>query len=210
MSSREKYFTLFRLAAEQGGYFTAQQARAVGYAYPAHHYHVAAGNWEHVRHGLYRLRDYPLPEHADLIEVSLRLADHQGRPRAVFSHETGLVLHELSDANPDRLHVTVPPHFRHPLETQLVVYRVKLEENEWEQHDGYRVTTPLRTLLDIAASDISWPYLEDAVAQALERGLVQRHHLRVATGKKKVRARLEAALKAVEKPRHQQRPQEVW
>lgn len=199
MSSREQYFTLFRLAADQGGYFTAQQARTVGYAYPAHHYHVAAGNWVRVGHGLYRLRDYPWPEHADLIEVSLRLADHQGRPRAVFSHETALVLHELSDANPARLQVTVPPHFRHPVESQVVVHRAALEASEWEQREGYRVTAPLRTLLDIATSDTSWPYLEDAVSAALKRGLVQRRHLRAYAGSKKVQARLEAALQAAEK-----------
>lgn len=199
MSSREKHFILFRLAAEQGGYFTAQQARTVGYAYPAQHYHVAAGNWTRVGHGLYRLREYPLPEHADLIEISLRLADHQGRPRAVFSHETALVLHELSDANPSRLQVTVPPHFRHPLEAQLVVYRATLQANEWEQREGYRVTTPLRTLLDIAASATSWPYLEDAVFPALKRGLVHRRHLLEYVGKKQAQARLQAALQAAEK-----------
>jgi hypothetical protein len=66
------------------------------------------------------------------------------------------------------------------------------------------VTTPLRTLLDIAAPDTSWPYLEDTVSEALKRGLVQRRHLREAASRKKVQARLEAALQAAEKRLHRQ------
>lgn len=44
---------------------------------------------------------------------------------------------------------------------------------------GYRVTTPLRTILDIARSPrVSPEHLETAVAEALERGLVRRKRLR--------------------------------
>lgn len=44
---------------------------------------------------------------------------------------------------------------------------------DWEERDGYRVNTPLRTLLDIAESSASWPYLDDAVRDALRRALVR-------------------------------------
>ena len=35
--------------------------------------------------------------------------------------------------------------------------------SDWEERDGYCVTTPLRMLRDIAATPVSWPNLEPAV-----------------------------------------------
>ena len=42
---RELRRRLFNLAAGQGGYFTAAQAKAIGYSYQAQAHHVGAGNW---------------------------------------------------------------------------------------------------------------------------------------------------------------------
>ena len=42
---------LFHVAAQQGGYFTAAQAKSVGYSYQAQAYHVAASNWNRVDRG---------------------------------------------------------------------------------------------------------------------------------------------------------------
>lgn len=168
---------LAALAATQGGYFTAQQALAVGYAYPEQHYHVTHGNWERVARGVFRLRDYPLSEREDLIVLSLMSHDRSGQPQAVFSHETALALHDLSDANPSRVHLTVPTGFRRQLPPEVALHHRLLRPSDWEQRDGYRVTTPLRTLLDIAESPTSWPYLDAAVRDALRRGLVRRRRL---------------------------------
>ena len=46
---------LFDVAADQGGYFTAAQARDVGYSYQAQAHHVAAGNWLRIDRGIFRL-----------------------------------------------------------------------------------------------------------------------------------------------------------
>ena len=53
-------------AHEQGGYFTAKQAKQAGYAYPHLDYHVSAGNFERVEHGLYRLASIPRGENDDV------------------------------------------------------------------------------------------------------------------------------------------------
>ncbi|MGH3850356.1 MAG: type IV toxin-antitoxin system AbiEi family antitoxin domain-containing protein [Pseudonocardiaceae bacterium] len=46
---------LFAQASEQAGYFTAAQAKAIGYSYQAQAHHVGAGNWLRIDRGLFRL-----------------------------------------------------------------------------------------------------------------------------------------------------------
>ena len=189
---------LHALASSQAGYFTARQALVIGYAYPEQHYHVTHGNWERVARGIFRLRDYPLPEREDLIILSLMSHDRTGRPEAAVSHETALGLHDLSDANPARVHLTMPPRFRRRLPSEIILHRALLRPDDWEEREGYRVTTPLHTLLDIAEGPTSWPYLDAAVRDALRRGLVRRRQLLEAPVSPQAHGRLVAALKAVE------------
>jgi predicted transcriptional regulator of viral defense system len=191
---KEKRAALVAIAARQHGYFTARQALLAGYAYPRQHYHVHVGNWERVARGIFRLREYPLPEREDLIVLSLMSHDRAGQPQAVFSHETALALHDLSDANPARIHLTVPPGFRRQLPSGLAIHRGIVPAGEWEEREGYRVTTALRTLMDIAATPASWPYLEPAVRDALRHGLVRRQQLLEAELPQDVHTRLAAAV----------------
>lgn len=195
---KEKRDALFAIASEQGGYFTAQQALVAGYAYPRQHYHVQAGNWERVARGVFRLRGYPMTQRDDLVVLSLLSHNRGGEPQAVVSHETALAVHELSDANPARIHLTVPPGFRRQMPPEVILHRASLKPADWEEREGYRVTTPLRTLLDIAESPTGWPYLDAAVRDALRRGLVRRRQLLEAPVSQKAHERLVAALAAVE------------
>lgn len=197
-SSTDTRRALTAVAAMQGGYFTARQAFTVGYAYPEQHYHVSRGNWERVARGVFRLREYPLPEREDLIVLSLMSHDRSGQPQAVFSHETALALHDLGDVNPARIHLTVPLGFRRQLPPEIVIHRGLIPPMEWEERDGYRVTTPLRTLTDIAESATRWPALEPAVRDALRAGVVRRRHLLEAQLPEDARARLVAAVDAAE------------
>lgn len=197
-SSTETRRALTALAGTQAGYFTARQALAMGYAYPEQHYHVLHGNWERVARGIFRLRDYPLPEREDLIVLSLMSHNRSGQPQAVVSHETALALHELGDANPARIHLTVPTGFRRQLPPEAILHRGLLRPGDWEEREGYRVTTPLRTLLDIAESPTSWPYLDAAVRDALRRGLVRRRQLLEAPASPLVHDRLAMAAAAAE------------
>jgi len=54
-STRQAARTLLGKAQEQGGYFTAKQAKESGYDYPHFDYHVSTGSFERVEHGVYRL-----------------------------------------------------------------------------------------------------------------------------------------------------------
>lgn len=194
MSYKATYRALLEIAATQGGYFTARQALRVGYGYPEQHYHVVHDNWSREARGVYRLREYPASPQGDLIVLTLRSADRAGVPQAVVSHETALALHELGDANPARIHLTVPRGFRTRLLEGVILHRGHLTAEDWQDWGGYRVTTPLRTLLDSAASEISWPWLEGAVRDALRKGVVHRQQLLAAEGNAAMRQRLSEAV----------------
>ncbi|MBX9622646.1 MAG: type IV toxin-antitoxin system AbiEi family antitoxin domain-containing protein [Gemmataceae bacterium] len=164
-------------AQEQGGYFTAKQAADAGYEYPQLVYHVTAGNFERVAHGLYRLPAVPPAEHDDLIRLAFWSRNQKDEPQAVVSHESALVLHDLTDLLPEHIHLTVPRTFRKPAPKGAVLHKAALAPDEVEERTGFRVTAPLRTLLDAGASGVSQEQLAIAVRDAIARGLVRRSAL---------------------------------
>src|SRR3954452_12470094 len=132
-STREAHRALFALASSQGGYFTAKQAKEAGYGYKHLDYHETAGNFERVEHGLYRLPTVPPTEHDDLIRLSLWSRNQKDEPQAVVSHESALVLHELTELLPNRIHLTVPPKFRKPTPRGCILYKSSLAAEDVEE-----------------------------------------------------------------------------
>ncbi len=165
---------LTALAARQSGYFTAAQALEVGYSYPSQRYHAERGNWLRVERAIFRLPEWPSGRHDDLVRWSL-----WSRGKAVVSHETALVVHDLGDVNPERVHLTVPPGFKAKA-LGAVLHRGEVGPTEVSEREGFLVTTPLRTLLDVAAIPLEQGQLDRAVDGAIERGLVSRRGLRAA------------------------------
>lgn len=187
---------LHQIAAAQGGYFTAAQARQVGYAYSQQHFHVSRGNWLRIDRGIFRLRDFSPGEREDLIRWSLWSRNQKGIPQAIVSHDTALTVHALSDVMPDRVHLTVPKGFRKKVPPGCVLHKANLTPDDIESRTGYRVTTPLRTLLDVADSPLSQEHLNKAVRDALQRGLVRRRLLEIASCSPEAHRRLDQALAA--------------
>ena len=174
---------LFGVAEAQQGFFTAKQAIEAGFAVNTHPYHVQAGNWVREHRGIYRLALFPPADRPDLVLWSLWSRNRNEKVEGVYSHQTALSLHGLSDLNPSRLHMTVPRSFRRNSETPriLVLHRAEVSPADVESAPGFRVTRPLRTLLDLAEADnIETGFLRQALHQALERGLITRRQLRSA------------------------------
>jgi hypothetical protein len=176
-SSKTMQRALYEIAQYQGGFFTAAQALAVGYAYPEQSYHVKQGNWQREARGVFRLALYPTGMHDDLIVLSLQTMNRTGEMQGVISYETALSLHEISDANPRRIHLTLPPGYRKQLPSIAYPHTGIVPPEDYEEWDGFRVTTPLRTILDVAASPVSWVFAPDAVRDALRMGMVLRDEL---------------------------------
>jgi predicted transcriptional regulator of viral defense system len=150
-TSNEPQRELYRIAEAQGGYFTTKQAASLGYASNKRAYHVQAGNWLREHRGIYRLALFPEPERPDLILWWLWSRDRSDRPSGVYSHQTALSLHELSDVNPSRLDMTVPASFRRgvPVPRILRLHYGYISEPEQEALFGVPVTNALRTILDV-------------------------------------------------------------
>lgn len=163
---------LFNLAAEQGGYFTAAQAKEIGYSYQAQAHHVAAGNWLKIDRAVYRLAEWLPDVHDDLARWTL-----WSRGRGVVSHESALAVHELSEFEAAKVHLTVPPGFR-MRDDAVALHLANLSEEDIEARTGFRVTTPVRSLIDVAADAPDEEQLARAVADGESRGLVVRRVLR--------------------------------
>ncbi len=200
-----KQRALMAIAKDQGGYFTAQQALTAGYTYQEQRHHMLRGNWEKIERRIYRFPEFPdlrYPGRYDLVVLTLISHDRLGEPQAVASHETALAIHAISDANPAKIHLTVPPGFRRYMPAGIMLHKAKLSPQEWEEREGFRVTTPLRTIVDSAASASTWAFVPDAVRDALYKGLLRSQQLVLAIGKvenEEVRRWLQTALEMAEK-----------
>ncbi len=187
----EAFARLFAVSEGQGGYFTASQALSAGYSYRLQHYHVRRGNWLKVERNLYRLRAFPLGDREDLIRWSF-----WSLGRGVVSHDSALEFHGIGDVVPDRIHLTVPRSFRKRA-SGVVLHRGEFGIRDLEHHLGFRVSVPLRTILDVADSELDPDRFNDAVQQALRGGHVRQSRLieRMARLSERGRRRLEAAMR---------------
>lgn len=82
----------------------------------------------------------------------------------------------LGDVNPARVHLIVPPGFRKQARG-VVLHYADVPDDDVRQQQGFRVTTPLRSILDVAAGNLDLDQLATAVVEALERGLFTRRML---------------------------------
>lgn len=174
-SFQENQAALFAIAETQGGFFTAKQAEAAGFDRTNHAYHVRSGNWTREYRGIYRLRQYPLAPDSDLILWSLWSRGRDDIPQGVYSHETALRILDLSDNMPAKLHMTVPAKFRRGAEIPaiLALYHANLAPADVQEREGFRVTRPIRTILDlVAAGRLSSDLLKQACDEARRRGLI--------------------------------------
>lgn len=160
---------LFGVGQAQAGYFTTRQAARAGYSAQLLAY-LGDKKVLRVRRGIYRLVHFPTSEHEDLV-VSWLWSEHTG----VFSHETALALHDLSDALPSKVHLTMPASWRRRrlrVPAGLVLHFADVGERERTSFGAVPVTAPLRTLADCIEADVAPGLLDQAVSQARRRGLI--------------------------------------
>lgn len=162
---------VYELAAAQHGYFTTRQARIAGVDPRAVVMMARRGTVERVRRGVYRFTRFPESPLGQYMEAVL----WPHGIRAVVSHESALVLHDLSDVNPASVHITVPSTFRirRGIPRVLAVHHADLEPRDQEVLDGIPVTTPLRTIRDCAAAHVPAALLRQAVQDARRLGRLE-------------------------------------
>lgn len=181
---------LFELAAAQGGHFTAAQARELGYSARSLLHHVAAGHFERVSRGFYRLVGVPAGPHDDVVAAWLRFAPH----RAAVSHDTALALYDLAPSRSHAIHLTLPRQHRPrnpPPATgvELHTTTVPLRGEEVATRFGVEITSPARTIADVADIGVDPSVVIEATVRALATGLVTSGELRGAVKGRSARVR---------------------
>ena len=197
-SHREAARRLFEFAERQQGFFTAKQARAAGFAENTHPYHVQAGNWIREHRGIYRLALFPAADRPDLVLWALWSRNRNEEVEGVYSHHTALSLYDLSDLNPAKLHMTVPTGFRRnsDIPGMLVLHYFDLPATDVQTAQGFKLTRPLRTILDlIEVGTVERNFIRQALRQAVDRGLITRQQIRNAQMSGPARKTVEGVLR---------------
>lgn len=177
MTARAQH--LRELANNQGGYFTARQAEALGYAHNNHPHHVASGSWIREMRGIYRLAGVAVPNPA-LAELHMWLLWTTGRraaePRGAIAYETALSVYDLSDLMIHRVHLSVPPSFRVSVLPRGVVLHKELRDaTDITRRDGLLVVRPLPTLVDLLREGrVSREHIRQGLFDGLRKGVVTR------------------------------------
>jgi predicted transcriptional regulator of viral defense system len=166
---------LYELASAQEGYFTTREASGAGFSSQLLFKHIRAGRVSHVRRGVYRLVHFPAGDHEDLV-VAWLWSEKQG----VFSHQTALGLHGLSDVLPAKAHLSLPSAWRNRrlrVPPDLVLHHGAVPKRERAWFGAVPATSALRTLNDCAHEKLAPELLRQASHEALRRGLVTKSDL---------------------------------
>jgi predicted transcriptional regulator of viral defense system len=170
--TRPDWDRLYETALAHEGHFTTQQALDAGYSSQLLAKYLDSGKITRVRRGVYRLKHFPPGQQEDLVALWL-WSDRTG----VFSHETALMLHELSDVLPGRAHLTLPAKWRMRrlrVPDGVVLHYADVQKRDRAWVGAVPVTSPARTLADCAADHVAPDFLSSAISQALARGMVSR------------------------------------
>jgi predicted transcriptional regulator of viral defense system len=162
--------SLFAVAQGQDGYFTTAQAVQSGYSRPLLHKHLASGKMVRARRGIYRLVHFPASDHEDLVVLWL-----WSEQAGVFSHESALALHDLSDVLPGKAHLTLPATWRRRrlrVPSGLVLHFADVGDADRTSFGAVPVTGPLRTLRDCIEADVAPSLVHQAILQARRRGMI--------------------------------------
>ncbi|MFP2927432.1 type IV toxin-antitoxin system AbiEi family antitoxin domain-containing protein [Pyxidicoccus sp. 3LG] len=167
---RPNWDRLFEFAVGQSGLFTTKQAAEAGYSPQLLVHYVRIGRAVRVLRGVYRLVHFPLQQDEEFVTMWL-WSEQQG----VFSHETALSMHQLSDVLPNHIHLTLPlawkkRRLRAP--PGVILHHADLTDAERGWWGSVPRTSPARTLNDCAAIHLSPEFLMQAYYQALHRRLI--------------------------------------
>lgn len=168
---------LYELASSQAGYLTTKQAVTAGYSRPLLYFNVRQGRLEHIGRGIYRLTHFPPSDHEDLVPIWL-----WSESKGIFSHETALAMHDLSDLLPSKRHITLPNAWsRRRLRAPkgVVLHFGDFKASEWSWIGPVPVATAGRSVIDCVRAHVSNEFLDQAIAQGVRRRLFTRQDLKV-------------------------------
>jgi predicted transcriptional regulator of viral defense system len=166
--------TLFDLASEHDGVFTAVEAAAAGVSAQALVMAERRGTLRRLSRGMYRLEQYPTDEHrAQLWEAVLwpKTQRRASTEPSTLSHLTALSLHDPDLMyRPSRVTISVPTTVRlrrAAIPAWLDVHHADLAEDDVTTIEGLPATTFTRSIRDCSAIGTDRRIIEQTIATAL-------------------------------------------
>jgi very-short-patch-repair endonuclease len=157
---------LARIAAAQGGVFSRRQALAAGYTNDRIVHQVRRGAWQRVARAVYRVNGAPTSWQASAWVAILTVG-----PPAVLSYRATGYLHGFDGLPaPGRFDVSVPENRRPRTLPIGSLHRVELPRCDIATRNGLPVTSPARTLVDLAfilRGDLAARVMADALRRRL-------------------------------------------
>jgi very-short-patch-repair endonuclease len=164
------------LAERQHGVVATRQLAALGLPQRAVSHRAAAGRLHRVHRGVYAVGHPVLTVNGRRMAAVLA-----GGPSAVLSHASAAALWEIRPSAAARIDVSVRSKGGRGKRRGLRIHRAaNLRDDEVTEHQAIRVTTPARTLLDLASS-LPGRALERALDEAEIRDLYDRRALEAIT-----------------------------
>lgn len=167
---------LLELAEAQNGLVTRRQAITELEIDPtAFDALVARGRLERVARGIYRYPRVPGVEYEGYQVALLRTGDAE----AALSHETALAVHDISDVNPSRYHVTVPHahRMRRSDNDRYVVHVQRLPGRQITWWQQMRIVTPAAAIEQCMTYGTPTYLLRQALDRGARTGAVPRADL---------------------------------
>jgi len=189
------------LADAQAGYFTRAQAIRQGVDDMALQRAVRSGAVERFDRGVYRVSGAGQDPHQRLRVCWLRLTrdlsprERTLHPRLWVSHRSAAALLDLGVVTADTPEFISTRRLQARAEAKVRVRPAGLSRNEWMVHDGFALTSPARTIRDLAVDRMDGGHLGCIAFDALSRGLVAAEELEAAlAGRADLQSILEQAL----------------
>jgi very-short-patch-repair endonuclease/predicted transcriptional regulator of viral defense system len=162
---------LARWAATRHGIFSRADAVRLGATQRIIRRRLATERWEVLHPGVYRLAGTPSSWRQALLAGCLTFGEE-----AVASHRAAACLWRLAGVEPGTVEIIVPRGGSRRRRA-IIFHEVALPAVDVTSVDAIPVTTPARTLIDLAAV-VSKEVVEEALDDALRRGLTSISRLR--------------------------------
>lgn len=173
---RSRFEEILVLAEDNGGLLTSGQARAAGIAASVLARLTARGRLERASRGVYRIPYFPSNRFSQFREAVMWARAGRGPESVALSHATALTIYEISDANPARIHLTVPrrARLRRKRPEWVEIHRADLALDDVTVHEGLPLTTIARTVEDMLASTGQVSLVRQAISGARREGCIGR------------------------------------
>jgi len=187
----EKEKALYKIAEDQGGYFSLSQVKAIGIRRNQIYRAVKQSTIERVYRGVYRLVLFPGNQFEEIYAAVVSVGD-----QAVVGYETALYVYDLSDIIPDDIHLIIPRSSSRRRK-HIKMHTNKLDDQDITIYEGFRITTVARTIVDVLATHADTDQVRMAISQAIVKGMTTREKLIVQAQKrsKNILCQIESLIK---------------